>query len=156
MKNLVILFLISIVSQMQAQQAIVASGGNSNGSGGSASYSVGQIAYHAYSSSSGMVSEGVQQTYEITTLSTSETQNLVKNISLYPNPVQDVLYVDFHEESYKNSEFLLYDAQGKLIKQGQLNQKKNELNLSMLPQSMYILKVMQDGKNTKTFKIIKK
>jgi hypothetical protein len=80
----------------------------------------------------------------------------VKNISLYPNPVQDVLYVDFHEESYKNSEFLLYDAQGKPIKQGQLNQKKNELNLSMLPQSMYILKVMQDGKNTKTFKIIKK
>ena len=46
---------------IQAQQAIPSSGGNATGSGGTSSYSVGQLAYHTDSGSGGSSSQGVSK-----------------------------------------------------------------------------------------------
>ena len=102
------------------------------------------------------ITEGLQQPYEIVTLAVSDNGNVEKNISLYPNPVKDILFVDFNQEKFSNSTYQLYDAQGKLIKNGNFSQKKNELNFSMLPASVYIIRIFSDNKMVKTFKIIKK
>ncbi len=147
---------ISGLGSICAQQTIAASGGNAAGSNGSSSYTVGQIAYHSYSSSAGSVNQGVQQAYEIMTLAASDTKSIEKNITLYPNPVKDVLFVDFNQESYSNASYQLFDVQGKIIREGNLNQKKNELDLSILPQSVYIIRIIQENKQVKSFKIIKK
>jgi hypothetical protein len=48
-----------------AQTATVSAGGNAIGTGGSVSYSVGQIAYTNNSNSNGSVAQGVQYPYEI-------------------------------------------------------------------------------------------
>ncbi|MGC4130469.1 MAG: T9SS type A sorting domain-containing protein [Bergeyella sp.] len=156
MKKIIITLMTVWIGQIQAQQAISASGGNATGSGGSSSYTVGQMAYNSYSSSAGSVNQGVQQPYEIFTLATDDVSAEKKEILLYPNPVQDLLYVDFGKEAAGNSSYQLFDAQGKLVKQGNLNQKKNELDMRTLPQSIYIIKIVEDDKNVKTFKIIKK
>lgn len=50
---------------LQAQTSVNVTGGNASGSGGSASYSVGQFVYQTHTGTSGSVSEGVQQPYEI-------------------------------------------------------------------------------------------
>lgn len=139
---------------LQAQQAINASGSDATGSSGSTSYSIGQIDYSAKGTNS-EITEGVQQPYEIITLSTAETENRYKDILIYPNPVKDLLFVDFNNEKYKDSYYQLFDAQGKLIQKGDLNQRKNELNLNLLPQSVYIIQIYQNKENIKTFKIIK-
>lgn len=152
-----ILLAISALSAtgISAQQAITASGGNASGSGGSSSYTVGQTAYLSKGTSN-QVLEGVQQPYEILTLAVSETGSVEKNIFLYPNPVKDLLFVDFNQEPFDNASYQLFDAQGKIIKQGKFNQKKNELDLSLLPQSVYIIRIIQENKNVKAFKVIKK
>ena len=149
------IIVISGFGKFHAQQAIAATGFDATGSGGSSSYSVGQIDYSAKGANN-EITEGLQQPYEIVTLAVSDNGNVEKNISLYPNPVKDILFVDFNQEKFSNSTYLLYDAQGKLIKNGNFSQKKNELNFSMLPASVYIIRIFSDNKMVKTFKIIKK
>ncbi|GAA4164726.1 hypothetical protein GCM10022217_35820 [Chryseobacterium ginsenosidimutans] len=141
---------------LKAQSAVLATGADATGSNGSVSYSVGQAAY-LVKGSSRQVSEGVQQVYEITTLATSEISNSTEEgILLYPNPFKDYLYLDFTTNNFKGSEYQLFDAQGKLIKTDKISQSKSEFNFSYLPSAMYIIRINQEGKNIKTFKIIKK
>ncbi|NML69845.1 T9SS type A sorting domain-containing protein [Chryseobacterium sp. RP-3-3] len=149
-----ILFTFS-VSILNAQSTVLATGTNASGSNGSVSYSVGQTTY-LYKGASSQILEGVQQAYEITTLSASETVSKQEGILLYPNPVRDYLYIDFTSAPYKGSECQLFDAQGKLIKKGVISQSKSELDLSSLPSAAYILRINQNGENLKTFKVIKK
>jgi hypothetical protein len=149
------LFLVPI-TLLKAQAAVLGTGANATGSNGSVSYSVGQVAYLVKGSSS-QVSEGVQQVYEITTLATNEISNSTEEgILLYPNPFKDYLYLDFTTNNFKGSEYQLFDAQGKLIKTEKISQSKSEFNFSYLPSAMYIIRINQEGKNIKTFKIIKK
>lgn len=154
MKKLILLISVLSIAEISAQQAVVASGGNASGVGGSSSYTVGQVTYLTKGSNN-QVLEGIQQPYEITTLASVDAGRIEKNITLYPNPVKDVLFVDFNQESYAGSSYQLFDMQGKLIKQGSFSQKKNELDFSLLPSSVYIIKINQENKNIKTFKIIK-
>ena len=149
------IIVISGFGKFHAQQAIAPKGFDATGTGRSSSYSVGQIDYSAKGANN-EITEGLQQPYEIVTLAVSDNGNVEKNISLYPNPVKDILFVDFNQEKFSNSTYQLYDAQGKLIKNGNFSQKKNELNFSMLPASVYIIRIFSDNKMVKTFKIIKK
>ncbi|WP_172281931.1 T9SS type A sorting domain-containing protein [Chryseobacterium sp. Chry.R1] len=150
------LFILFIVTgQLKAQSAVLTTGTTVSGGNGSISYSVGQVTY--LSKGSGFqVMEGVQQAFEITTLGTHETSSAEDGILLYPNPFRDYLYLDFTVNSYKNSDYQLFDAQGKLIRSEKIMQTKSEFNFSSLPSAMYIIRINQDGKNIKTFKIIKK
>lgn len=50
---------------LQAQTSVNATDGDVSGSGGSVSYSVGQVVYTTHTGTSGSVAEGVQQPYEI-------------------------------------------------------------------------------------------
>lgn len=143
------------VSILNAQSAVLATGTNASGSNGSVSYSVGQTTY-LYKGAGSQILEGVQQAYEITTLSASETVSKQEGILLYPNPVRDYLYIDFTSAPYKGSEYQLFDAQGKLIKKDVISQSKSDLDLSSLPSAVYILRINQNGENLKTFKVIKK
>jgi len=142
------------VSEINAQKALLATGSNASGGNGSASYSVGQI---DFTTKGDQVMEGVQQAYEITTLSTTETASSdKKDILLYPNPFKDFLFVDFTTNDHRNSEFQLFDSSGKLLKEDKIKETKSEFNFSELPSAMYIIRINQNGKNIKTFKIIKK
>ncbi|KIC61717.1 T9SS type A sorting domain-containing protein [Chryseobacterium taiwanense] len=141
---------------LKAQSAVLATGADATGGNGSVSYSVGQIDY-LIKGSNREISEGVQQVYEITTLSINETVTSTENdILLYPNPFKDYLYLDFTANNFKGSEYQIFDAQGKLIKTDKIIQSKSEFNFSFLPSAMYIIRINRNGENLKTFKIIKK
>jgi len=141
---------------LKAQAAVLATGADATGGNGSVSYSVGQIDYLVKGSNRD-ISEGVQQVYEITSLSINETlTSTEKDILLYPNPFKDYLYLDFKTNNYKGTEYQIFDAQGKLIKTDKIIQSKSEFNFSFLPSAMYIIRINQNGENLKTFKIIKK
>lgn len=151
-----IILLLTPVSLLKAQSAVMTTGANATGSGGSVSYSVGQVTY-LVKGSARQVSEGVQQVYEITTLATNETTTSAEEgILLYPNPFKDFVYLDFTTNKFKGSEYQLFDTAGKLIKKDNITESKSELNFSSLPSAMYIIRINQEGKNIKIFKIIKK
>ncbi|KFF09121.1 T9SS type A sorting domain-containing protein [Chryseobacterium luteum] len=143
------------VSLLNAQSAVLASGTNASGSNGSVSYSVGQTTY-LYKGANSQVLEGVQQAYEITTLSANEATSEQEGILLYPNPAKDYLYIDFSSVPYKGSGYQLFDAQGKLIKKDMISEQKSELDLSSLPSAVYLIRINRNGENLKTFKVIKK
>ncbi|MCJ7934125.1 MAG: T9SS type A sorting domain-containing protein [Chryseobacterium sp.] len=138
-----------------AQSAVLATGTDASAGNGSVSYSIGQTAYLNKGTPAQLL-EGVQLGYEITTLSTHEISSDQKDILLYPNPFKDYLYLDFTTNTYKGSEYQLFDAQGKLIKKDKILQSKSELNFSSLPSALYIIRISQNGTPVKTFKILKK
>ena len=140
---------------LKAQKTMASAGITATGSGGSSSYTVGQIDYQQKGANA-QVMEGVQHAYEITTLAVEDLDNKERNIILYPNPVKDFLFIDFNDKNYQDSNYVLFDSQGKLIKTGNLNQQKSELDFSLLPTSVYIIQIFQKNQNIKTFKIIKK
>ncbi len=159
MKNKLLtpLLILSIapIGLLKAQKTIATTGTTASGSGGSSSYTVGQIDYQQKGANA-QIMEGVQQAYEIITLAVDDLNSKERNILLYPNPVKDVLFIDFDDKNYQDSNYVLFDFQGKLIKKGNLNQQKSELDLSLLPSSVYIIQIFQKNQNIKTFKIIKK
>lgn len=61
--KLYILGLAMIFGPAQAQQSVNTTGGNASGSGGSVSYTVGQVVYTYHSSVSGQMNQGVQQVF---------------------------------------------------------------------------------------------
>src|SRR5690606_28667503 len=72
------------------------------------------------------------------------------NISVYPNPVANVVNISSH----KNIDAVqVYSLEGKLLINAQ--QDLNQINVSSLPKGTYILTV-QAGKQARTFKITKK
>ncbi|MEG0925514.1 T9SS type A sorting domain-containing protein [Chryseobacterium sp.] len=143
------------LSFLHAQSAVLATGIDASGGNGSVSYSIGQTAY-LYKGAGDQILEGVQQPYEIIALTTRETSSNSEGILIYPNPFKDFLYLDFTSGNYKDAEYHLFDAQGKLIKRDVIVQSKSELNFSSLPSALYIIRITQHGENLKTFKIIKK
>ena len=96
------------------QTSINASGGSVSNGNGSISYSIGQVVYQSNSNASGSVSQGVQQAFEIATLSLEEnTFNF--SLSAYPNPTQ--AYLNLRVGNYKQEKlsFSLFDYQFQVI-----------------------------------------
>ncbi len=138
-----------------AQTAVLPSGGNAVGSGGTSSFSVGQSFYISKGSDNEIV-EGVQQPYEITNLATVESGSLGRGIKIYPNPVSDILVVEFDYSILDNYDYNIFDMQGKLIQKGHISSSKYQLDLDSLPVSVYVFQILQNNKLIKSFKIIKK
>ena len=136
------------------QTSINASGGSVSNGNGSISYSIGQVVYQSNSNASGSVSQGVQQAFEIATLSLEEnTFNF--SLSAYPNPTQ--AYLNLRVGNYKQEKlsFSLFDLQGKTVANGAIQAQETSLDMNQLPVSSYFLEINHDGKKVQTFKIIK-
>ncbi len=140
---------------MYSQETIPTSGGDATGSGGSSSYTVGQLVYTT-NIGSGTVSQGVQQAFEFQTLSNSELNTINLSAIMYPNPTSDYVMLKISDTALYNLSYHLVDINGKAISNGSLTNGDTQINMQQLPVGMYILKVSQNNQELKTFKIIKK
>ncbi len=61
------------------------------------------------------------------------------SLKLFPNPVQDLLLV---ESTAGWKEFLVLDAQGKVVQSGSYNAVQPGLDVSSLPSGAYILRLL--------------
>jgi hypothetical protein len=141
---------------LQAQSTIPASGGNATGSGGSVSYTVGQVTYQTLSGTNGTVVQGVQQPYEIsivTALEEAKDINLV--CSVYPNPTIDFLTLKVGDYENKNMSYWLYGVNGNLIVTKKILSNETQISMGNQVSGTYFLKVTSGNKELKTFKIIK-
>lgn len=150
-----LLFIIGSIG-VQAQQTLPSSGGNASGSGGTASYSVGQVVYTTNTGKSGSVTQGVQQTFEITVISGVESSKDI-NLSyvVFPNPTTDFLTLKIN--SSKQIRFIasLYDMKGRLISMQEIESNESRIEMKNLASGVYFLKVYNTIELIKTFKIIK-
>jgi hypothetical protein len=138
-----------------SQQTIPATGGDATGSGGSSSYTVGQLVYTT-NTGSGSVIQGVQQSIELFTLSNPELTTVNLSAVIYPNPTSDYVVLKISDTALYNLSYHLIDINGKAISNGSLTNGDTQINMQQLAVGMYILKVNQNNQELKTFKIIKK
>lgn len=152
--KLSVLFL-GLVLTAQAQQAATTTGGNASGSGGTVAYSIGLVVYATHTGASGSVAQGVQHPYEISIVSGLENQPFNIDLQAYPNPTTDHLYLQVYGEAMKDLAYYLFDLSGKLIESKKITGPTETLRLEHLPSATYFLKVANNHKELKSFKIIK-
>jgi len=147
------------LSPAMAQESVNATGGNATGSGGSASYSVGQMVYSTYTGTNGSVAQGVQQPYEISTVTgIEEAKDINLTVSAYPNPTTDFLLLKVDASttlSIQSFSYQLFDMNGKLLQTKKLTGTETQIKMSSYVPSTYFVKVVDGNREVKTFKIIK-
>jgi hypothetical protein len=149
-----VMFLFLGIGSIHAQENVTASGGEGTGTGGTVSYSIGQIVYTTNTGSNGSVSQGVQQTYSIMATDGIEESTINAELSIFPNPTTDNLTLSIVGE-IDNVNYQLVDLQGKVIKSEKTTTNSTSINMENLAGSIYFLKVTDNNKTIKTFKIIK-
>lgn len=152
------IFLLGLgLTGLQAQKALPATGGNVSGSGGTVSYSVGQVVYKTQTGTSSTMAQGVQQPFRISVVNAIEEANGISlELSVFPNPVTDFIRLRIDKFEVQQVSYQLYDITGNMILRNKV--ESNETNILMqnfLP-AVYFLKVFKDKKEVKVFKIIKK
>ena len=91
--------------------------------------------------------------YQASSLSTNENAIDEKKVSIFPNPVNDVLEIQFANFS-ENYRGIIYDLTGKKVHTFNENASKNSIDVSFLKSGFYILNI-QSGSFSKNFKILK-
>jgi hypothetical protein len=144
------------LSTVSAQTSVNAIGGDASGSGGSASYSVGQVVYTTNTGTNGSVAQGVQQPYEISVVTgLEEAKGINLSVMAYPNPTTDYLQLKVESEKLKDLSFQLYDMNGKLLQNEKLTGTETQINMSNYVPSTYFIRVINGNQSIKEFKIIK-
>ena len=138
-----------------AQKNTVAAGGTALGSGGEVSYSIGQIDYTTISNASISLSQGVQQAYDIQVLSGIAVKEIDLRMAVYPNPAVNNLILSVSSELKPEMRYELFDLKGALILTNGIYSNETILNIQNLDNGCYTLRILQQSKGLKTFKIIK-
>ena len=147
---------------LQAQESINTTGGKASGSGGTVSYSVGQVVYATNAGTNGSVAEGVQQPYEISVITAiEEAKDINLSVTAYPNPTIDYLTLemqsfvqtqDFASQKVKTQDFAsqevqtqdfasLYDINGNLLQKIPITNQQTRIDMNNLAPATYFLKV---------------
>ena len=155
--KLSVVLLIGIgLTGLQAQEAIPTTGGNASGSGGTASYTVGQVFYTSNTGTDGTVAQGVQQAFNIEVVDGIEQANGINLIcTAYPNPTTDFLNLNIENYDNTNLSYQLFDMSGKLIEIKNIESNETTITMTNRIAAIYFLKVIDNQKEIKTFKIIK-
>lgn len=149
-----VFFILPLAIQSSAQANTVSTGGECSGVGGSASYSVGQIDYVAIDVAAGSAYQGVQQPYELFSLSTLD-ENSAFTLVLGPNPTIGELTLIASSTLPLNSYYVLFDEAGKTLLTQPILNESSSIALNSFATGNYFLHVISDEKTLHTFKIIK-
>jgi len=89
-----------------------------------------------FSATDGPLTDVAFYNFEINPVSLSLNENKVKNVTIYPNPVKDKLFI----ESLNNEEkkLYIYDLNGRVVKKVKTNR---EISVSDLKPGIYLLKI---------------
>lgn len=150
------LVLLFCITTGKAQYAITSGGKSTDNSSGKISYTVGQLAFETTKNSQGSISAGVQQPFEISTfLSNPDFSELNINLVAYPNPTLDNLTLKIENIDTKDFYYQIIDINGRLLIETKLIENETIIQMGNFIKATYFLKITQDNKQVKTFKIIK-
>lgn len=155
-KKILISLLFIGATQVNAQETTTTSGGNASGTNGSLSYTIGQTVYTTISGTTGSMAQGVQQAFEIQTVLGTENFNINLQMSVFPNPTTNWFQLDIKNYDFEKLSYQILDINGKLIMQSKISSETTAITTENMSTNLYFLKVLDNNKELKTFKIIKK
>lgn len=135
------------------QNAVSTTGGHIKSSGGSTSFTVGQVAYVLKKGNGSYLNEGVQQVY---TKKTTPVEELVylKEVQLYPNPTHETMTLILSSKVDVQVRYTIMDYLGKEIRNGNILSEKSEISLRDLPSGNYFIS-LKSKKENRIFKMVK-
>ena len=156
-KTIFTLSILFIGITAMSQSDIVPLGGTATGSGGSATYTIGQPAIQRIQNGNTYIIEGVQQPYEIQTVGVDNHPGITLEAIVYPNPTRNVVHLRIrnYEIPAEGLKAQLYDNNGRLLRIIDVTDLETEIDMNAYPSATSQLRVL-DGKNLlKTFKVVK-
>lgn len=151
-------FLTLSLSGLWSQQSVHASGGNASGTGGTVSYSIGQVAYASASSDAGQVNQGVQQANLVIMVGQNDPVADV-TVGFYPNPVHNDAFLSLESGhdglNTADLSYVLFSVYGTLIQEKEISRNITAVPMDHLPDGVYLLRVIHDQKTIHTFKVVK-
>lgn len=151
-----LLFLSLSSNFLLAQETTTSSGGNATGSNGNVSYTIGQVVYTTNTGTTGSLAQGVQQPFEIQTILGIDNFNINLQMTVFPNPTTSWLQLDIKNYGFEKLNYQIFDINGKLVLQSKISTEATTICMENLSTNIYLLKVLDNNKEVKTFKIIKK
>ena len=156
MKNItLIIVLFCAIQLVNAQETISVSAVEATGSGGKVSYTIGQLVYTNPTTAAGSLNQGIQQSIEFVTLSNPELTAVTLKAVIHPNPTTDFIILALTDADLRGVSYTMYDLLGRLVNKGTVTTSETKIGMKSLPIGVYILRVQQNNKALKTFKIIK-
>ena len=152
---IIVLLSFGVLKAQTIQDVLGSSGSTATGSGGSLSYTVGQVGYTSNSNSTGSISAGFQQAYEIFETIGLEETNVSLQATAYPNPTTNFLTLSVKDLSQSQT-YQIIDFNGKEIANGKLSAAETKLDFSSYVGGIYSVKITTNkNKIIKTFQVIK-
>ena len=153
---LLFLFIFSFTNNVSAQQSANTSGKNVSQNNTSVSYSIGEVYYNTTTTLSSVITQGIQQPYEIYLISGIGNEKDVQLITAFPNPTSSTIKIVIQDIKIDGLNYKLYDLLGKEILSGDITSNQTEVDLNNLMPAVYFIKVFRYNSTIKYFKIIKK
>jgi len=147
-----LLGLCSIILQAQQQEVISSSGSYMENSSGSIAMTIGECVTKTHITANSIITQGFHQTNLIPTV-IKELAGLDFEIMAYPNPVTES--VTLRVEKPQGLFYILYDMSGQILEQKKIRNIETEIDFGNLAPSDYIIKVINNDYEVKSFKIVK-
>lgn len=153
MKQILIVFSLLFFQQYCLSQSVITSSSNRiKNSKGEIDYTIGQLVYQSFNSSSVSVSQGIHNPIKIKPQGLSNNNSKL-DLVIYPNPTRSLISIKCNLPS----EFMyeIHDLNGRKITHG-FFMTKTDINLETLSSGVYFLKVYsQENLSQNIFQIIK-
>ncbi|MBL7936010.1 MAG: T9SS type A sorting domain-containing protein [Bacteroidia bacterium] len=89
---------------------------------------------------------------QVALLSTNVNETVKNSAKLFPNPAKDMLNLELTNPNYTN--YMIYDLQGKLIKEEKNIALKNSIDLKEFNAGMYFLKLSSESGQCEVYKFV--
>jgi type IX secretion system substrate protein len=157
-KKILTAFMLFAVILTYAQKSVVTTGGEASGSGGNASYTIGQISYKNFQGDVLSDSQGVQHGYEIMEVSDQKTlpdSNSNLKFTVYPNPSADLVNVQVDNLVNEGLSYQLFTLAGRLLEAEKLTGTTTAVMMKNYAHGTYLIHIVCNDKTIRTFKILK-
>ncbi|WP_198034955.1 T9SS type A sorting domain-containing protein [Winogradskyella sp. J14-2] len=149
------LTVLSFSAIASAQTAIATAGDNAVNTNGNLSYTIGQVFYKMATDGNNTVTEGVQQSYDISEILSISDVDTEFDISIFPNPTTHLINVKLSDVLSVKTSYTLIDLNGKIVTVGETNDQSFQIDLSQLNSATYFLNIATSNNKFKTYKILK-
>lgn len=139
-----------------AQQAVLPAGAEATGSGGTACWSLGQLACITISAAKGTVMEGIQLPYEIIFDGIYEDPGIGMVCTAFPNPASDFVTLKIENHDLKDLAYTLCTMNGMVLRTSVIWDKETLIPMHKMASGTYLLTVSENGSALECYKIIKK
>ena len=152
MKRKTMMVCFFLVGTSAFSQEVIATQGDSYSNGsGSIDYTIGEVVISTGTDGTNDITQGFHQT-NWNFLGVDDFAPEIK-ISIFPNPTENILNIQ--STSYEEFDFVMIDAQGKIVMNANLTGETTSLNVSHLTTGTYNLIINANGDAKKNFRLVK-